>query len=251
MRLNSRCVPSELTPCLGIPDNRGTFCGEGDTAELRGSIRDPDFTPGTLVIDWGDGHQSSYLYPCDPLDLTCPLFTTTPIPGVVCAIGDCVDLLFFELTHVYANNPANADSRFDINATVAEAQSLGGLSSSAHESAIVHDTGPIMSLAPNCDSSECSFLSHLVDPDSGNVTSVGSVADLGDTTGNVEIHWGDGTTSTVPLECGTGICPLASAQTAPRPASRPFRRCQSAAGSSPRTATTRCWDLLDQRGRHA
>ncbi|HEY3523466.1 MAG TPA: Ig-like domain-containing protein [Candidatus Limnocylindrales bacterium] len=192
--------------CLYNTDVRDIV--EGGTAELNGSITDPEFDAGTMTIHWGDGATTTADYPCSGED--CP-FTSTPTYSSLC-IGSCGDPIYFHLTHVYTDDPSGSSNYYSITGSAVEADDTTGTQAA---SARVVNVDPDLTVSPEqCDLCIGSY-SHLA-VNSGEQASVaGRIVDPGTDTGTLTIDWGDGTTpSTVSTGCGSpsDLCPTPSQQ---------------------------------------
>jgi hypothetical protein len=207
--LNSVCVPSPFGICvIGDYDNRGNL-SEGDHAQLRGSITDPEGSTGVFTVNWGDGTIDNYPYPCAPGATTCP-FQSTPTWNLClnsgCVGGAPVGPEYFELHHVYTNIPSGGAPNFSITAT---ANANDGKSGNATGAAYVHDVAPTVTISPDCPSRLCvsSFSALTQPPGGGNVVIGGRVLDPGTDQGLLTVDWGDGTTDTQLVTCdGTHVC---------------------------------------------
>jgi VCBS repeat-containing protein len=213
LNTSTRCDP--LLICLGSPDNRGNL-NEGDNGQLRGSIIDPDQDTGTLAVDWGDGTQESFAYPCGLNDPTqCPFSHAAAIFGGtagVCGRYMCDEILVFDLHHVYLTDPPDGAAQYDITVSATEFKDPSQ-TSTATERAVVHDLPPSLTVSPSCSSNCSGSYSVLTQPKAGNVVVGGRVVDPGMDTGRLSISWGDGTSNTLRLACdGTGPCAAAPAQ---------------------------------------
>ena len=193
--LNTLCPLGAI--CFGEPDNRGNL-QEGDAARLRGHIYDPEFEAGSLSVQWGDGTTTQVNYPCSSNTTSgCP-FQPTPTWLFACGFGLCPDgLLFFDLEHVYTNEPADGAASYPITVT---ATSTDGLAGSRNETAVVKDAPPTLSI----------LSSNLTQGPGGNVSILGRVTDPGLDTGRLTVDWGDGTSEQLDLTCQPGdVCAAA------------------------------------------
>jgi hypothetical protein len=214
VHLNDVCVPAPGDICFGDYDDRAAL-DEGDTAQLRGSITDPEFTPGTLTIDWGDGTVETFDYPCAAGTTDCP-FQSTPTWNICiffCSPDNLDGPQYFEFHHLYENNPPDGAPKYTIGVK-AEA-SNGMTSTTATGPAFVADLPPALTIAPECSVGVICIgnFSVLTQAIGGNVVVRGRVTDPGTDTGRLSIDWGDGTGDSIPLQCnGTDVCPAAPTQ---------------------------------------
>ncbi|GAA1782459.1 Ig-like domain-containing protein [Agromyces lapidis] len=206
--------------CIGDLDDRDLI--EGETAQLRGSISDPEFDAGTFTIDWGDGSTTTGIYPCDGDE--CP-FAVEPTWNTGC-IGDCPQFdgpLYFEFTHRYADDAAGDAAAFPVSMIVSD----GAASVWKDTSARVANAPPSLAIGPHCDPGGvvlCVGNVSLLEGSPGDELRLsGKVTDPGADTGTVTIDWGDETEPTViPTGCG-----IDDDTTCPTPPLEPDLRCLS------------------------
>ena len=202
--------------CLSEDDR---YLNEGGTAELNGSLKDPERQPGTLVVNWGDGSTTSVDYPCDG-EAGCP-FTMNPTYSSICVGTGCADL-YFHLEHTYADDPATPNNRYSISATITEKH---GNQDHVVTEAQVNNVDPTLTVAGDC---PLCIGGSTLNPTLGTPAVVaGSVIDPGTDGGTLTIDWGDGQpVTTVPLGCSsTDLCPTPSLQDSSCPGLFPGRSC--------------------------
>lgn len=210
--LNGTCDQASLPEgqlCVGGTDVRAI--DEGGTARLRGWVNDVDIEAGTLVVDWGDGAQTSLGYPC--LGDDCGFSEVPTWPGGCGFLGLCSGQLFFDLSHRYADDPPGATDTYAIGVTATDVS--GGVGT-ASASATVRNVAPTVTVQAACNDPLClGFFSRLEVDDGNSVTVRGRVTDPGTDDGTLVIDWGDGTeATTIDLGCGTGgVCSQAPLHT--------------------------------------
>lgn len=211
--LNGFCDPSTPVACVGDLDTRNIV--EGQTAQLRGSITDPESDGGSFVIDWGDGSQTEGVYPCSGED--CPFVYLPTVSSPFCLpIETCAGPLFFTFEHLYADDPAGSADHFPITMTAAQS---GGPSGVDSERARVLNSAPTVTIAPACEAGAgevCLGDYSILKGAPGDQLRVGGkVSDLGLDDGTLTIDWGDGSDDTVvPTGCDDSVstCPTPSQQ---------------------------------------
>ena len=202
--------------CLSEDDR---YLNEGGTAELNGSLKDPERQPGTLVVNWGDGSTTSVDYPCDG-EAGCP-FTMNPTSGSICAGTGCADL-YFHLEHTYADDPATPNNRYSISATITEKH---GNQDHVVTEAQVNNVDPTLTVAGDC---PLCIGGSTLNPTLGTPAVVaGSVIDLAPTAGPGRSTGAtDSRSPTVPLGCSSmDLCPTPSLQDSSCPGLFPGRSC--------------------------
>lgn len=125
------CNP--LLICLNAdPDNRLSLAA-GANGRLRGFVSDPEFSHGTMTIDWGDGTTTNAAYPPNALSClpgSCP-FSSTPTYSFPCGVSPCPGTpLYFEFDHQYARVPGGPTRTYTITATANADDGLSGRSTS-------------------------------------------------------------------------------------------------------------------------
>ncbi len=223
--LNSACAAGADLQilCTNGLDVRKVF--EGQAVRLRGRIDDPDHpASGTFTVDWGDGTPvQTFAYPCINLSFnpnlcasnvwyepTSTWFGGEPAGGRV----------FFDLSHVYADDPASGVDAYTITVTP-----IDGWPSPAADPvtavAGVANVPPTMSIAPDCGSelNLClGFYSDLTVTQGTAVDVLGRVEDPGTDGIQLDVNWGDLVDQTFPEDCTNGsACPLISDHTLCRP----------------------------------
>ena len=202
--------------CLTEDDR---YLNEGGTAELNGSLKDPERQSGALVVDWGDGSTTSVDYPCDG-EAGCP-FSMNPTYSSICVGLSCADL-YFHLEHTYADDPAAANNQYSISATITEKH---GNQDHVVTEAQVNNVDPTLSVAGDC---PLCIGGSTLNPTLGSPAVIaGSVIDPGSDGGTLTIDWGDGQpVTTVGLGCGsTDLCPTPSLQSGSCPGLFPGPSC--------------------------
>jgi hypothetical protein len=134
VKLNSPgCNPLVICP-NSDPDNRLNLAAGAD-GRLRGFVSDPEFSHGTMTIDWGDGTTTDAAYPPSALSClpgsNCP-FSSRPTYGFPCGVSPCPGTpLYFEFDHQYAPVPAGPPTTtYTITATANADDGLSGRSTS-------------------------------------------------------------------------------------------------------------------------
>ena len=152
--LNSRCAAAADLPslCTDGLDRRNVF--EGQAVRLRGRIDDPDHpATGSFTVDWGDGSPlETYAYPCMNLPVN-PTACQSDVwyePTSTWFGGDPASgRVFFDLSHVYADDPATGPDDYTITVTPIDGQPSGA-AEAVTTVASVSNVAPTMVLAPDC-----------------------------------------------------------------------------------------------------
>ncbi len=110
------CNPLLICP-HSDPDNRLDLAA-GANGRLRGFVTDPEFSHGTMTIDWGDGTTTNAAYPPSSLSCLpgsdCP-FSSRATYGFPCGVSPCPGTpLYFEFDHQYASVPGGPPTTFTI-----------------------------------------------------------------------------------------------------------------------------------------
>jgi hypothetical protein len=198
------------------PDNRSNLV-EGTPALLRGFITDPEFSPGTLTINWGDSTTTTLNYPCSGQS-GCP-FSTTPTYNDACGPAPCPGgPLYFTFDHFYTMVPGGPPTTYQISVTAGAADGKSSLL--AATTATASDADPTVSIAAGCARTGCLSGSELSQLPGGQIVVEGQVTDPGtDGNGDLAVDWGDGSgpvTVSGAMNCnGTGVCPSQSVQNSP------------------------------------
>ena len=146
--LNTTCPAGQSCPSA---DNRGQLT-VGQTGQLTGYVLDPEFSGGTLTVDWGDGTVESHQYPCQP-GAGCP-FTATPTYSVcvtqICPLGlPPAGALYFTLSHVYSSVPSAVTTTYPVDVQASADDGLSGEATSSSTVSPLTQTISFTSTAPS------------------------------------------------------------------------------------------------------